>query len=106
VIDALLPLRGQAPGRLLADRIYDAAHIRAALRERGIEPQIPEKNRPGQGRSRDPENKLRWPIERTHAWLHNHRRVHTRWERRPELYLAFAQLACALILSRRLDHAF
>ncbi len=31
-----------------------------------------------------------WTIKRTNAWLHNYRRISTRWERRPELYLAFA----------------
>lgn len=55
---------------------------------------------------RDPQVRERWMIERTNAWLHSYRRVSIRWERRPELYLALARLACALIICRRLEGAF
>jgi transposase len=109
VIDAIPPLRaggGNRPDLLLADRGYDAAHIRASLRERGIEPRIPHRRNPGQGRARDSQARERSVIERTNAWLHHQRRISTRWERRPELYLALAQLACALILCRALEGAF
>jgi transposase len=92
--------------RLRADRGYDADWFRQALRERGITPQIPHKQKPGSGRVRDQQARHRWPIERTNAWLHNYRRLTTRWERRPELYLAFAQLAASLIICRRLNDAF
>jgi transposase len=98
--------RENRPDRLLADRGYDADRIRDQLRERGISPRIPRKRKPGTGRVRDEQARHRWPIERTNAWLHNHRRLTTRWERRPEPYLAFAQLAVALILCRRLNDAF
>lgn len=36
----------------------------------------------------------RWKVERTIAWLGNYRRLLTRFERAPRLFLAFAQLAC------------
>ncbi len=45
---------------------------------------------------------LRWVVERTFAWLHQFRRLRIRWERRPELHLAFLNLACALICWRQL----
>ena len=109
VVDAIPPLRRgrrKRPDRLLADRGYDAEHIRVSLRERGIDPRIVKKRRPGEGRVRDPQAGERWMIERTNAWLHNNRRITIRWERRPELYLAFAELACAVILCRRLEGAF
>jgi transposase len=111
-IDAVPHLRLRRHGRenrptsLLADRGYDANWLRVALRERGIKPLIPRKRKPGSGRSRDSQARDRWLIERTNAWLHNHRRLNIRWERRAELYLAFAQLAAALILCRRLNNAF
>lgn len=98
--------RENRPSTLLADRGYDADWLRDALRERGITPRIPRKRKPGTGRVRDTQARHRWPIERTNAWLHNQRRLNPRWERRPELYLAFAQLAAALILCRRLNDAF
>lgn len=111
-VDAVPALRSRRRGRenrpsqLLADRGYDADWLREALRERGITPRIPYKRKPGKGRTRDGQARQRWPIERTNAWLQNHRRLETRWERRPELYLAFAQLAAALIICRRLSGAF
>lgn len=123
----LLPLidrvraEGMQPLQVWADRGYDANHLRDELRQRGIEPVISKRRRPGdpipegtreiwKGRSRyrkapDPNARHRWPVERTNAWLHNWRRVSTRWERRPELYLALLQLACSMIISRLLERS-
>jgi transposase len=111
-LDAVPGLRVRRRGRenrptsLLADRGYDADWLRDALNQRGIKPLIPHKQKRGTGRIRDAQARHRWPIERTNAWLHNQRRLNPRWERRAELYLAFAQLAAALILCRRLNDAF
>jgi len=44
----------------------------------------------------------RWKIERLFAWLHNFRRVVTRWERYPDNFLGMIQLASAIILLRHL----
>jgi transposase len=98
--------RENRPSQLFADRGYDADWFREALRGRGIKPCIPEKQKRGAGRVRDKHARERWPIERTNAWFHNYRRLTVRWERRPELYLAFAQLATALIICKRLNDAF
>jgi transposase len=110
LVDAIPSLRGRGrgnrPDALLADRGYDAQHLRASLAARGIEPRIVRRRRPGEGRARDPQVRERWPIERTNAWLHAWRRLSTRYERRPELYLALVQLACALIINRFLERAF
>jgi transposase len=38
-------------------------------------------------------------VERLFVWLHNFRRLVTRWESKPENFLGFAQLACLIILS-------
>jgi transposase len=44
----------------------------------------------------------RWVVERTFAWLHNLRRLRTRYERAPELHEAFLHLGCAVICQRML----
>jgi transposase len=44
----------------------------------------------------------RWKIERLFAWLHNSRRLVTRWERKVENFVAMLHLACARILLRHL----
>jgi transposase len=109
LVDAIPLLRTRGggfdnrPDALLADRGYDAEHLRASLRERGIEPRIVRRRRPGQGRARDPQVRERWTIERTNAWLHAWRRVSVRYERRAELYLALVHLTCSLILCRYLE---
>jgi transposase len=121
LVDELLA-RGLRPRELWADRGYDGEALREQLRRRAIEPRISKRRRQGdppaqasrevwRGRkrqqlARDPEGRHRWPVERTNAWLRNWRRISCRWERRPELYLALLQLACALIICRRLDNAF
>jgi len=45
----------------------------------------------------------RWVVERLHSWLNRSRRLLVRWEKRAETYLAFLQLACALICFQQCD---
>ena len=121
LVDALLA-RQLRPRELWADRGYDAAELRRRLRRRGIQPRISERRRPGQAapagsptvrranrrtlRPRDPHARQRWPVERTISWLRNWRRVATRWERRPELWLAVLQIAAAMTISEMLERSF
>jgi IS5 family transposase len=124
----LLPLvdelveQGYAPAELWADRGYDGAELRRQLRRRGIEPLISRRRRPGEPvppgtprkrranrprpRPRDPLGRHRWPVERTTSWLRAWRRVDTRWERLPELWLAVIQIAAAITLYRMLEGSF
>jgi transposase len=112
LVDAIPSLRRRGrqldnrPDRLLADRGYDSNKLRSALAERGIEPSIPKRAGHGKGGQPDPQLAQRWTIERTNAWLHNWRRINTRYERRAELYQALLELACSMIICRRLQGAF
>jgi transposase len=45
--------------------------------------------------------KRRWVVERFFAWLHNSRRLVTRWERHVENFVALLQLGCMRILLNR-----
>lgn len=123
----LLPLldelieRGARPNELWADRGYDGEGLRRALRERGVRPVISRRRRPGEAlppdtprvlrgnrlrpRPRDPYGRQRWPVERTNSWLRAWRRVDTRWERLPELWLAVLHIAAALTLYRQLERS-
>ena len=121
LVDDLLA-RGLLPAEVWADRGYDGAELRRQLRRRGIAPVISERRRPGQPvaartptvrranrrrpRPRDPLGRHRWPVERTTSWLRNWRRVATRWERRPELWLAVIQIAAALTIYQALERSF
>jgi transposase len=104
LVDGVGPVRGRAgrprrrPERIVADRGYDHDKYRRLLRARGIKPMIGRRGTEhGSGLGRE-----RWVVERTFAHLHNFRRLRTRWERDPELHLAFLYLACATICQRAL----
>jgi Transposase DDE domain len=120
LIDSLRS-RGLRPAELWADRGYASAALEQALREREVEPQISQPRRRGEpipagapvrevwrGRRRrlktsDPHARHRWPVERTNSWLRAWRRVDTRWERRPELWLAVIEVAAAVTIFNMLD---
>ena len=93
------------PQRLIGDRAYDSDGLDQRLREHyGVElvaPHNPTRTRPatqdGRGLRR---YQRRWKVERLFAWLHNYRRVVTRWEYHAANFLAMLHLACALILLR------
>lgn len=44
----------------------------------------------------------RWVVERAFAWLHQFKRLRTRYERRADLHQGLPELACSLICLRRL----
>src|SRR6266571_9201970 len=74
------------PTRLIGDGGYDGDPLDDTLiRTYGIE--MIAANRRGRARTQDgrPLRRIRrrWKIERFFAWLHNSRRVVTRWERPP-----------------------
>jgi transposase len=104
LIDGIEPVTGkrgrprQRPDRLLADRGYDHDKYRRQLWSRGVKPMIARRNTEnGSGLGRQ-----RWVVERTFAWLHNLRRLRTRYERAPENHQAFLHLGCAVICQRML----
>jgi transposase len=73
------------PDALQGDLAYDSEPHRQGLRLMGIEPILPEKgidDDTGLGETR-------WPVERTLSWLHQNRRLRIRYERRPDIHLAF-----------------
>jgi transposase len=44
----------------------------------------------------------RWKVERLFAWIHNFRRLVTRWEYHIENYLGMVHLACLQMMLRNL----
>jgi transposase len=104
LIDSVKPIRGRVgrprkrPQRLIADRGYDHDKYRRELWRRGIKPVIGRRaTEHGSGLG-----KQRWVVEAAVNFLHKFRRLRIRWERGPEMHLAFLYLACALICWRRL----
>lgn len=90
--------RRRKPDKLHADKGYDYDHLRRWLRQRGITPRIARKGVESSQRL----GRHRWPVERTMAWLAGCRRLHRRYERKADHFLAFTAIACTLICYRRL----
>lgn len=103
LVDRVVPVGAHGkfrPQALLADRAYDSRGHRAELRARGITPKIAKRHTdPGSGLGRE-----RWVIERTFSWLHNHRRLARRYDRRADTHEAFLTIGCALICHQHLTH--
>lgn len=90
--------RRRRPAKLHADKGYDYDHLRRQLRRRGIQHRIARKGiEPSQRLGRH-----RWVVERTVSWLAGCRRLHRRYERKAEHFLAFVGIAAALIGYQRL----
>jgi len=92
------------PERLIGDKAYDSDPLAETLAEIGIELIAPHRrNRKVKTQDGRPlrRYKRRWKIERLFAWLHNYRRLVTRWEYDVSNFLGFVQLGCIIILLRR-----
>jgi transposase len=88
----------QRPRRLYADRGYDHDKYRRLVRARSITPLIARRGTDhGSGLGT-----IRWPVERTFAWLKHSRRLRTRTERRADVHQAILSLACSIICLRKL----
>jgi transposase len=96
----------EAPQRLIGDKAYDSDPLdERLLRERNVELIAPHRD----NRKRPPTQdgralrryRRRWHVERLFAWLHNFRRIVTRYDYYPMNYLGFVQLGCLVILMRQ-----
>lgn len=95
----------QLPARLIGDKAYDSDKLDQTLAEQyGIELIAP--NRRNRCKTQDRRKlrryKKRWKVERLFAWMHNFRRLVTRWEYHIENFLGFVQLACIHMMLKRL----
>lgn len=94
----------ELPNRLIGDRASDSDrldhHLASAYDIELIAPHNPVRRSKTQDGRPLRRKRRRWKIERLFAWLHNFRRVVTRWERHPDNFLGMIQLASAIILLR------
>jgi transposase len=105
-VDVIPPVRNGKPGRPRclpakshADKGYDHAFCREALRRRGIIPRIARRGIDSGERL----GRHRWRVERTLSWLHRYRRLRVRYEQRDDIHQAFLSLGCALICFKQLQ---
>jgi transposase len=106
LVDAIPPVRGKPgppkrrPKVLLADRAYWSAAHNQQLRARHITPKIPQPKQTPHGSGLGTQ---RWVVERSISWLHQHRRLRVRWERRADIHHAFLLIACCLICLKHIQ---
>ena len=94
------------PKRLIGDKAYDSDGLDADRVQIGTLMIAPNrKNRKHKTQDGRPlrRYKRRWKVERTIAWLQSFRRVRTRDEHKAQHFLGFVQLACILMLLRRIS---
>ncbi len=80
---------------IVADRGYRRESVKASVAQRSAVIVLPS--------SDEASAKLqhgRWMVERCFAWLHQHRALATRYDRKAENYLGMLHLAAALIWLR------
>ena len=104
LVDAIPPIRGKRsrpkrrPACVVGDRGYQWKAASDQLRRMRIRPLIAERRTEhGSGLG-----KQRRVVERTLSWLHQHRRLRIRYERRADIHEAFVSIACSLICLRAL----
>jgi len=107
LLEAIPPVRGKRgrprrrPQALLGDRGYDSKAHRRELCRRRIKPRIAKRETEhGSGLG-----KQRWVVERTISWLHQHRRLRVRYERRADIHEPFLSIACSLICFKQLERS-
>jgi len=92
---------------MIGDRAYDSDPLDRRLRQRhGIRLIAPHKCVRRRQNTQDGRELRRycrrWRIERLFAWLHNFRRLVSRWEYHEANFLGMLQLGCLVILLRHL----
>jgi transposase len=97
----------EPPQRLIGDKAYDCDALDETLAELGIEMISPHRsNRRPETRTQDGRvlrrYRRRWKVERTIAWLGNHRRLLVRFERHLSVFTGFTVLGCLMIALRHL----
>jgi len=98
---------GSSPEHLIGDKAYDDDALDETLAELGIDMIAPHRsNRRPENQTQDGRSlrryKRRWKVERTIAWLGNHRRLLVRHEKHLSLFTGFTLLGCLMIALRHL----
>lgn len=108
LIESLLdsqPL-SKVPERLIYDRAADSDPLRDRLEGRGIDLICPHRSNRVKPARQDGRKlrryKHRYKIERLNSWIQNFRRLVVRYEYHATIFLGFVQLACMMIVMRKL----
>lgn len=94
----------QLPERLIGDKAYDSdsldLHLATSYGIQLIAPHRARRKHPTQDGRPLRRYRRRWQVERVFAWLHNFRRLVTRWEFHIENFFGMVRLGCLKLLLR------
>ena len=94
------PTKREKKGMCL-DKGYDSDEVRDLVKAFGYTAHIRSRGEEAQAIKHEAGFKARrWVVERTHSWMNRFRRILTRWEKKPENYLALLHFVCAIITFR------
>ena len=73
-----------------------------AMKSRGYKPHVRQRGEEIAAKKRHSRNRpKRWVVERTHSWINRFRKLLVRFEKTEASYLGLLELACALIIFRK-----
>lgn len=99
LVKGIPPIRSRrGPRRRKPGKLY--RHLRQWLSKRGIRHRLARKGVDTSQRL----GRHRWTMERIMAWLTGCRRLHRRYERKADHFLAFTSLACKFIAAQALEN--
>ena len=88
---------------LCADKGYAGEPAREAIESRNYIPHVRQRGEEVQAKKRNARYKARrWVVERTLSWLNRFRKLLVRFEKKTSSHEALLELACALIVFRRI----
>jgi putative transposase len=93
----------EEPQHLCLDKAYDMKRVEDEVRGHGYTPHIRQIGEEKRAAPHEAHPARRWVVERTIAWLKGFRAIRTRYTCRGKNFLALLHLACALVLSRRIE---
>jgi transposase len=81
---------------------YSAAEIEREVVKRKYVPHIRRRGEKKKKHGEKKKRRLRWVVERTNSWHNRFRKLLTRYEKKSDNYLGLVQLACCMIVYRRI----
>jgi transposase len=88
---------------LCGDKGYAGAPAREAMESRNYIPHVRQRGEEVQAKKRNARYKARrWVVERTLSWLNRFRKLLVRFEKKTSSHEALLELACALIVFRKI----
>lgn len=91
------------PQGMCMDKGYDYDEVRDIVEAFGFTTHIRSRGEEAQELKRNARTKARrWVVERTHSWMNRFRGILSRWNKKPENYIAMLHMAFAFIIYRRI----